>query len=257
MNYCYLVFLVIIGLSIGSFINAAVYRLKSKQRGLLFGRSICPSCKKILGVRDLVPLLSYLFLKGKCRYCKSKIGGHYFWVELITALAFLGIGLTAQFENIPFLLWQLLFTAVFIFLASYDFQFGEIPDEISLPATIVAFASSFFTLTQTPLQSLIGLMVGAVFFFCLVWFSKGKWMGGGDIRLGALLGALLGWQGFLIALLFASALGSVIGILQILFTQKKLKSPVPFGPYLALGGYLTLIFGEQIWSWYFQNLTSI
>lgn len=254
MSYHYLVFLVIIGLSIGSFINAAVYRLKHKRRGLIFGRSFCPSCKKTLSATDLIPLLSYLFLRAKCRFCRKKIAAHYFWIELISGMAFLGAGLMTGFSNPLLLAYQLVFISVLIFIASYDFQFGEIPDEVSLPAIFLALAGSFLSFTESFWSSLFGLLLGAGIFFALVFFSRGKWMGGGDIRLAALLGALLGWQGFLLALLFASLFGSLVGVLQILLSGKSLRSAVPFGPYLALGAYVVLFFGEYIWTWYLSFL---
>ena len=241
----------ILGLIFGSFLNAAVYRLHYKKN-LFFGRSFCPCCRHVLAARDLVPLLSFILLRGKCRFCRKKISAHYFWIELIAAVAFVGVGLTTGSENFVLLAWQFFFTAILIFLASYDLQFGEVPDEVSLPAIIFALVGSFF-FSPDFFNALIGLIAGGGFFMALVLVSRGKWMGGGDIRFGALLGALLGWRGFFIALFLASIIGSIVGVALLWQKKKQLESAVPFAPFLAIGGYVALLFGAQIWEWYVTN----
>ena len=243
--------ILLLGLAVGSFLSAAVYRLRIREfKSLLFGRSFCPSCKKTLRVRDLIPLLSFLWLRGKCGFCRKKIPQHYFWVELCTALVFGLAAFSIGFQNLLLLAWNLLFITVLIFLASFDFQFTEIPDEVSLPAAALAFLGSFLNFTVTPLMSLTGLLVGGGFFAIIVLLSQGRWMGGGDIRMGLLLGALLGWKGFLVALFLASFSGSVLGIIQILQKKRKLKSALPFAPFLTAGGIIALLFGEGIWAGY-------
>ncbi|MBU1089624.1 prepilin peptidase [Patescibacteria group bacterium] len=241
----------IFGLAVGSFTNAAVYRLKICEiKSIFFGRSFCPRCKKTLRARDLIPLASFLLLRGRCRFCRKKISPHYFWVELATAVAFGGVAVFTGFADLALLSWNLFFTAIFIFLASFDFLFGEIPDEVSLPASLLAFLGSFLAFTIAPCESLIGLLAGGGFFAAIVLISNGKWMGGGDIRFGLLLGALLGWQGFAIAVFAASFLGSTVGVIQILQKKKKLKSALPFAPFLAAGGVAAILFAEEIWEWY-------
>jgi len=245
----------LLGLVIGSFLNAAVYRLRIGEfKSLFISRSFCPNCKATLHVRDLVPLASYLLLRGKCRFCNEKISSHYFWVELITATVFGFIAWSIGLHSIPLLVWHLIFATILIFIASFDQQFGEIPDEISLPAVALALLGSFFVFTPSFITSLVGLIIGGGFFLLIVIVSNGKWMGGGDIRVGALLGALLGWQGFAIALFVASVLGSVVGIAQIVSKKRKLKTPLPFAPFLAAGGIIEIIFGGEIWSWYLKLL---
>ena len=241
----------ILGLVLGSFLNAAVYRLKIREiKSLFFGRSSCPLCKKTLRIHDLIPLVSYLLLRGKCGFCRKKISAHYFWVELLTALIFGLVAWQIGFQNLSLLAWNLFFIIVLIFLASFDAQYGEVPDEVSLPAFFLAFLGSFFAFTLTPLASLVGMFVGGGFFGAIVIASNGKWMGGGDIRIGLLLGALLGWQGFAVALFIASVSGSVFGIIQILSKKWQLKSPLPFAPFLAMGGIAVMLFGKEIWDWY-------
>ncbi len=243
-----------LGLAVGSFINAAVYRLRAgKFKSILTGRSFCPKCKKNLAARDLIPLVSFLWLRGKCRFCHKKIAVHYFIIELTTAVAFLLVALFGA-SGTESLLWNLFFVSILIFIASFDAQFGEIPDEVALPAIVLALAGSFLAFTLAPLTALIGALVGGGFFTALVLISDGKWMGGGDIRVGLLLGALTGWRGFIVALFVASFLGSVVGTIQILRKKKKLKSALPFAPFLAFGGIVAILFSQQICAWYLAYL---
>lgn len=250
-NLAYFISVGVLGLITGSFINAAVYRLRNRElKSLIWGRSICRLCKRQLTVRDLIPLLSYLIQRGKCRFCHKKFGARYFYVELITLLAFLGLALHQGFQHPALLAGQLFFTAVLIFIAYYDYLYHEIPDAVSLPAIVLALLGVFYFPFPGLGSALIGFLVGGGFFLLLILISRGRWLGGGDLRLGALMGLLLGWQGFLLALFLASAVGSIVG--GILLQQKmlKLKSQLPFGPFLALGTYLALLFGEMFWSWY-------
>ncbi len=243
----------ILGLIVGSFLNAAIYRLRHHQKGLATGRSACPHCQHTLAARDLIPVLSYLLLRGKCRYCGKPIGMHYPLVELTTAASFglvvwqLGLG------SLFMLGWLLLFTAVLVFLAAYDWLYGEIPDEVSLPAIVVALTGSFLSFTPSPATSLIGLAVGGGFFLTLVVISRGRWIGGGDIRLMALIGVLVGWPLILVAILLSSFIGTAAGLAQIYLGKKKIKSTLRAGGFYAAGGYLTLLYGQQIWNWYILN----
>ncbi|MFH0833967.1 MAG: prepilin peptidase [Patescibacteria group bacterium] len=237
-----------LGLAVGSFINAAVYRLRIGEfKSLLTGRSFCPKCKKNLEARDLVPLASFLFLKGKCRFCKKSIDPIYFWTELATAVAFLLVAIFGACSTGALLL-NLFFVSILIFLGSYDARFSEIPDEVVLPAIVFAF------LVAPGFATVVGALIGGGFFTALVLASNGKWMGGGDIRLGLLLGALTGWRGFLVALFVASLVGSIFGVAAILRKKKKLRSEIPFGPFLAAGGIVAILFAEKMWSWYFGAL---
>jgi leader peptidase (prepilin peptidase) / N-methyltransferase len=259
MHFLFFIFL---GLTVGSFLNAAIYRLRTKEfKSIFFGRSFCVHCKKTLHIKDLIPLLSFLLLRGKCRFCAKKISTHYFLVELTTALAFGAVVAITGLENLPLLIWNLFFTTIFIFLASYDAKFIEIPDEVSLPSATIALLGSFLSFTLDPSQSFIGALVGGGLFVGILLlnelalrlkWTELDWMGGGDIRFGLLLGALLGWHGFLVALLLASIIGSLMGGILIFQKKKGFFSPLPFGPFLALGGFVALFFTENIWNWYFR-----
>ncbi|MCF7845907.1 MAG: A24 family peptidase, partial [Candidatus Peribacteraceae bacterium] len=218
-------------------------------KSLLTGRSFCPACKKNLKARDLIPLASFLLLRGKCRFCHKQISVHYFWVELVAAAVFVLVATFGACGTAP-LLWNLFFASILIFLASFDAQFGEIPDEVSLPAIFLALLGSVLVFTPSPATAIIGMLVGGGFFAALVLISNGRWMGGGDIRLGLLIGALVGWRGFAVALFIAALIGSVFGVIQILRQKKKLRSALPFAPFLASGGILAMLFTEKVWAWY-------
>lgn len=251
METIYLIGVAALALIVGSFINAAVYRLHNRElKSLILGRSICRLCKRKLQAQDLIPLLSYIIQRGKCRFCHKKFGARYFWVELITVLVFLGLALWQGFGNPTLLAWQLFFLAILIFIAYYDYLFHEIPDAISLPAIVVALVGAIWFFPPGAMSALIGLGLGLGLFLVLILVSQGKWLGGGDLRLAALMGILLGWQGFLLALFLASAVGSILG--GVLIYQKILnkKSQLPFAPFLVFGTYLALLFGEVFWSWY-------
>lgn len=232
---------------------AAIFRLRNKTGGLLAGRSFCANCKTTLQPLDLIPVVSFLLLRGKCRYCGKPIPRNCLWLEILTALVFLCVGYFTGVGNLSLLIWQLIFSSVLIFLAAYDWLYGEIPDSVSLPAILLAFLGSFLSFTPNFTASLLGFVIGALPFFALFFFSHGKWMGGGDSRLGGLLGMLLGWQQLFIAIFLAASFGSIVGLLLIAQNKKELTSRIPFGPYLALGGFLTLLFGNVLWNWYAMN----
>ena len=249
------IFLMFLGAIFGSFFSAGIYRLRNKKAGFFFGRSICPKCKKKLLARDLVPIISFLLLQGKCRFCHKKIAASYFYLEILSVLAF---GMLAFFgsSDLPQLIWSLVFVLVLIFLGIYDFLFFEIPDVISLPAIILALFSSFFVFTPLNfLESVIGCMIGGGFFLALVLLSNGRWMGGGDIRLGFLMGILVGWPNILTALFLAYILGSVISIILLIGNKKHLTDKVPFGTFLSLATFITMLYGDWLVAWYWSILT--
>lgn len=264
MTYYLVLIASVAGLLIGSFINAAVPRLRARDGNFFTGRSECPQCKHPLATKDLIPVVSYLLLGGKCRYCAQAIGMRYLLVELITGFIF---GLTAYAigdGSIPLLIWDLLLVGILMFLAVYDALYREIPDEVSLPAIIIAIIVSLFGLKLHWDDSLIGLTIGGGFFLSIIllnglakhmhWSDK-EWLGGGDIRLGALLGAALGWQGFLLALFLSSLTGTAVGLGLIAAKKADLQTAIPYGPYLALGGLIALLYGGELITWYIQIFT--
>ena len=284
-------FLFLFGLAMGSFLNAVVYRLQKGESFLLapsetrkgfssfFERSYCPKCEYELGWQDLIPLASFIFLKGKCRYCKEKISWQYPLVELITGLIFLAIGFRNSnllfYGNNTLWIWSTFFDIaiagflVIIFL--YDLKHFIIPDVVIYPAIIVAFVYrlceifgfgnqiwpegigiTFLTLLSDPILSAFG---ASAFFLFIVLISRGKWMGIGDIKLAFLMGLFLGFPEVLVALFSAYCLGAIIGVGLIILGKKSLKSEVPFGPFLATGTLIAFFWGPEIIRWYLNFFT--
>ena len=242
-----LVLVVILGLVIGSFLNVVIYRLHVGI-GFMRGRSYCPYCKHDLGALDLIPLFSFLTLRGKCRYCGKPISWQYPMVELGTAVAF-GLlywqfGLQADF--IVYLIYAIFLIIIFV----YDFRYYLILDKVSVPAIILAALLSYFVLGIGVMDLVIGSLIGGGFFWLQFIISKGKWIGGGDIRLGIIMGLMLGYPLVLVALFIAYLLGSLVGIFLILFGKKKWKSHVPFGTFLSAATFLTIFIGDSVVFYY-------
>lgn len=240
----------ILGAAVGSFLNVVVYRINIKK-SFVKGRSFCPYCKKLIAWYDNIPLLSFILLAGKCRQCKKKISWQYVIVELITGLIFLlgfwRFGLT----------WSLLAYCVYvsflIIIFIYDLKYYLILDKISLPAIVTALILNLVLGFEIS-NLLLGATIGAGFFAFQYFISKGRWVGDGDIRLGALMGLMLGWRSLLVALLIAYVIGAVYGLVVIFLGKKQLKSELPFGPFLTFGTLVALLFGPQIIDWYLNFL---
>jgi len=253
----------IFGSTVGSFLNSITYRLQTGE-GFLLKRSYCPSCKTVLNWQDLIPLLSFFSLSGKCRYCQGKISWQYPLVELSTGILFAFVFYSVfqqsniltpqQFLNFIYLLITICFLII-IFVS--DLRYYIIPDKIIYPAILVvsiwqlvawAFLKQY---TNYQLLTTIYSALGAAaFFLSIVLISRGKWMGWGDPKLAFFMGLFLGFPNILVALFFAFFLGAIIGVGLIIFRKKTLKSEVPFGPFLVLGTLLALFWGESIINWY-------
>lgn len=251
MNLVLSIFIFIYGLVIGSFLNVVISRLGT-EKSILFGRSYCPNCNQQIAWYDNIPIFSYLFLRGKCRQCNKKISIQYILVELATAIIFtwlyLLFGLSVQF------IIYLVFASFLIVIFVYDFLHYLILDRVSLPAMVFALAGNLYL--GLSLSNLIFAgIIGAGFFALQYFISKGKWVGGGDIRLGALMGLMLGWQLLLVALFIAYLIGSVIGLGLIAVKKKGMSSQVPFGPFLAFATFIALIYGQSILNWYLRILS--
>ncbi len=247
------------GLCIGSFLNCAIYRLQQNQ-SFLGGRSYCPDCKHNLAWLDLIPVLSFLFLKGQCRYCGKKISKQYPIAEICTAVVFLlitnsqlPISNAIDLINLAFLFY---IASSLIVIFVYDLKFYLIPDKVLFPAIIVAFPfrvfGSFFTgnWILDIGNYILAVLIASGFFLFIYLVSKGQWMGFGDVKLAILLGLVLGFPNILVGLFLAFFLGAIIGLILISFNKKGLKSEVPFAPFLIAGTFLAMIFGSQIIDWY-------
>jgi len=235
----------IFGLVIGSFLNSIIYRLQSGE-SFLFKRSFCPYCKHKLGWQDLIPLLSFLILRGKCRYCKKPISWQYPLVELTTAILFLSFFIF-HFSSFIFII-----ACFLIIIFVYDLKHYLIPDKIIYPAIAITFLYQLFRISDFKLLTnpLLSALLASLFFLTIVLVSHGKWMGAGDIKLVFFIGLFLGFPNILVALFSAFFLGAIIGVGLIATSKKTLKSEVPFGPFLVVGTFGAMFWGQNIIHWY-------
>jgi len=246
-----LILLFVLGGSVGSFLNVCIVRIPEKL-SIVMPPSHCPRCKKPIAFYDNIPLLSYMILGGRCRNCKQPIPFRYFVVELLTAAVLPGLyvwyGLT-----LPLAL-SFIFCAALIVITFIDLQLQIIPDMISLPGIPLCFLCSFVVPWTTPLESAIGILVGGGVLYGVAagyyFFRKKEGMGGGDIKLLAMIGAFLGWKGALVALVVGAFAGSIIGITVMLLKGKDMKYAIPFGPFLSLGALCSLLYGTELLHWY-------
>lgn len=232
------------GLIVGSFLNCIIYRLETEQ-SFLKGRSFCPQCKHLLSFWDLIPVFSFLFLKGRCCYCRKKISLQYPLVEIFTALIFLQIANCQNFINFIYLI---IIACFLIIIFVYDLKHYIILNKVIYPAIIVALIYNLF-FDQFIFLILVGLGA-ALPFFLIVAASKGKWMGGADIKLAFLMGLLLGWPNILTALFLAFLIGAFFGLILMALKRKNLKSEIPFAPFLISGTFIALFWGEKLITWY-------
>ncbi len=253
------------GLIIGSFLNVVICRMNTARS--LGGRSACMSCQNQLCWYELVPLFSFMGLKGRCRVCKSKISLQYPLVELVSGIIFVSV--FYKLQNIFFIdiftfsvtyLYYVVMFGILLVIVVYDIKHKIIPDNLSLMFGSLAFIgmffidcnslSSFYFHTPSILQLLSGVFVALPFF--LLWLvSRGAWMGLGDAKLALGLGWFLGLSVALSALALSFWIGTVIGLGLIFFKGYRMKSEIPFAPYLALGTFLAFIFQLNIFQIYF------
>ncbi|HVY53928.1 MAG TPA: A24 family peptidase [Gammaproteobacteria bacterium] len=266
----------IVSLFIGSFLNVVIYRLPRIMQNawqeecrvylglkphtdpdhlsLSFPFSHCPQCKKTLKPWHNVPLLSYLFMHGKCAFCRTSISMRYPIVELLTAVASVYVawyyGVSTQTLAALFLTWSL------IALTFIDIDHYLLPDQLTLLILWVGLFVSLFNVFCTPQDAILGAIAGYIIFAvieCLFKLVTGKiGMGQGDFKLLAGLGAFLGWQQLPIIILLASCIGAVFGITHMTIKKQFKSVPLPFGPYLALAGWICLLWGNEILATYWQ-----
>jgi leader peptidase (prepilin peptidase)/N-methyltransferase len=236
---------------VGSFLNVCIYRLPVSQ-SIVRPRSRCPQCGHSIRSLDNIPVLSYLLLKGRCRDCGARIPLRYPLVETLSgafaAMAVARFGFGGQ-AVLMFALIAALLVITFI-----DLDHRIIPDAITLPGIPVGLAASFGPGLISPLESLIGILAGGGSHFLVAWgyqlITQREGMGGGDIKLLAMIGAFLGWQGVLFTIFVASLTGTLAGMALIFRRRGNMKLAVPFGPFLAVGAIAYLFIGTELWSWY-------
>lgn len=233
--------LAVLGLIIGSFISAVTWRLKSGE-SITRGRSMCPNCKHKLGPLDLIPLLSWLTLRGKCRYCGKAYGSHYVLVEVGTAILFALSGVFLQLGAVLMVLWLLILTCLMI-LALYDAQWYELPNKVMHPTIVLAFI--YFVLQFKAPESLYQLLTAAVaatVFYAAWWLSNGRLMGGADSKLVLAMGLILAPQQLGLALAIGFMLGGVGAAVLLVGKKKGMSDQIPFGPYLIAGLVIAQLF---------------
>jgi leader peptidase (prepilin peptidase)/N-methyltransferase len=246
------IFVFLVGLSIGSFINCLVYRLNEKNgQGLISGRSECPKCGHQLRWYENIPLISFIFLKGKCRYCQKPISVHYPLVELSTgilfALTYQQIGSNSLFS----ILYSLFSISCFMAIFLSDFLYFTIPDEIVLPAIGISLLKilvvGHLPGRQAGWSLIIPGLLSALFFFILVLVTKGRGMGLGDVKLAGLMGFFLGYPKIVVALYLAFLTGAIVGVILIISGKKRLGEHIPFGPFLTTAAIISFFWGDLIW----------
>ncbi len=250
------IFVFVMGLCIGSFLNVCIYRLPV-SKSIIHPRSMCSNCGTLIASYDNIPILSYLWLKGRCRHCRIKIPMRYPMVELLGGLlalgAYLKFGLTTE-ALIYFVFFAALLVVTFI-----DLDHRIIPDFITLPGIPICFAAGFALPNITYKEALLGILIGGGSLFLVAWtysmITKKEGMGGGDIKLLAMIGAIVGWKGVLFTIFVASLVGTLAGMIVMLQTRKGMKLAVPFGPFLSIGSIAYIFFGTPLITWYFNLLS--
>ncbi len=253
--------LLIIGLILGSFVNAAVWRLKNKK-DLLLGRSECTRCHHKLAWHDLIPVLSWISLKGKCRYCHKKISPQYPLVELgvaayfVASLAFWPFGFDGPLELMRFGIWLLAGVPLSI-LFIYDLRWLILPDKLTIPLIALGVAMAIVHGLQATSAAVFALdLLGSLailsgFYLVLYLVSQGKWVGLGDVKLGAALALLLcDWRLALIAFFMANLIGTFVTIPAMALKKIKRSSHIPFGPFLIVGFVVAGLAGQDLMHWY-------
>lgn len=257
-----LTLVVLYGLLIGSFLNAWIWRIANDKK-ITQGRSMCPHCHTQLKWYELLPVLSYLGLRGKCRTCHKRISVQYPLVELGTAITWAGLFWYFQPQTTQGLItlgvW-LVVTTLMIAAFVYDWLHLELPDQFTIPAIVIALSWLGVRWVQYGEVSLASSqLIGAALFggfYLLLWFgSRGKWLGDGDIRLAVLMGLLLTPSQLVVAIFATYFIGALVSVPLIVLKQKTRKDTIAFGPFLIIGLYVGLFLGEELINIYFRLLT--
>ncbi|MBW1694267.1 MAG: prepilin peptidase [Deltaproteobacteria bacterium] len=244
------------GLCIGSFLNVCIYRLPASKTITDPPRSICPSCNRQIRYYDNIPILSYLWLKGRCRHCGTRIPFRYVVVELMTGIVAVGIlfhfGLTLEG------LIYFVFISSLIVMTFIDIDHRIIPDVITLPGILIGLIASFGLPTMGFKDALIGMLVGGGSLWVVAWvyylLTRKDGMGGGDIKLLAMMGTIVGLKGVIFTIFISSAVGTLVGVTLMIIKGKNMKFAVPFGPFLSIGAITYIFFGHEIIRAYFNLL---
>ncbi len=242
------IFIFILGTMIGSFLNVCIYRIPQKK-SIVFPFSYCPKCNIRLEVLDLIPVVSFLSAKGKCRYCSKKISIQYTLIELLNGLvyllAYLRFGFTIEFIGYSIL------CSILIVIGIIDCYHQIIPNFLNIHGIICALIFQAFTLGSFLdfFNYILGFLTGGGFLLLIAIVTNGA-MGGGDIKLMAMLGFWLGWRLIILNLFLSFLIGGIVSIILILFKFKNKKDMIPFGPFIVIATILTIFYGNNIINYY-------
>lgn len=237
----------IFGILFGSFANVVIYRLPAGL-SVVKPRSHCFTCKKQVEWYDNIPIVSFLLLGGKCRYCKTKFSWRYPFVELLTGVVF--CALYFQLGWSWFLLEAIVFSFTLIICSFIDFDHMILPDVFTLSGIVIGLVGALLNPERNFIDALAGVLVGGGFLWAIsaIYFQlrKQEGMGGGDIKLLAWIGAVLGWQAIPFTILSSSLIGTIVGLIMMTRTKGGMQTAIPFGPYLALGAVLFIFGGHEL-----------
>ncbi|MCP4345607.1 MAG: prepilin peptidase [Desulfobacterales bacterium] len=252
-HYQIVITLFLFGLCIGSFMNVCIYRIPV-SKSIVHPRSMCPRCGTMIKSYDNIPVFSYLWLRAKCRYCSVHIPVRYPMVELASGL--FAVCVFLRFSLTPEAVVYYAFISCLLVITFIDIDHQVIPNIMTLSGILIFFLGSFALPDMTYKDALLGMLVGGGSLFAVAWLYRkitGKeGMGGGDVKLLAMMGTVIGWEGVVFTIFVSSAVGTLVGIIVMLHTRKTMKLAVPFGPFLSVGAITYLFLGREIINWYFN-----
>ena len=245
----HLVFLFILGCFFGSFINVLIDRLP-RGEDVLISRSKCDYCKKILKPFDLIPLLSFLLLWGKCRYCRHRLSRQYPLIEALTGFIFASLyfyTILSGSGNIGYFIFLILVFCQFLVIYITDLKERIIPDEINLTLLLTVAIYRLFLTPEPFLPYLVSGFLFSLFFLILVFMTKGKGMGIGDVKFAFIMGLFLGYPKILIAFYLAFLTGAAVSLILVIAGKKRMKSTIAFGPFLIAATVVSYIWGQELY----------
>jgi len=243
---------ILVGLACGSFVNVVISRLKIDKTGQnrldwQNQRSYCMKCKQELAWYDLIPIASFVLLRGKCRYCQAQIPAYHIVVEILAGL--IAVFLYNQFGFTVFSIASFIISLLLLAILVYDWQSKLIPDSLLKIILAIGVLLQIYNLAMQNigwLDLLLGVVAGGGLFYLLYVISKGKWLGFGDVKLGLVLGLIVAWPKIILLLWLGIVIGGLVGSVMLLFGNTKLKSKIAFGPFLIIGYYLVLFWGPEL-----------
>ncbi len=251
MTITYGIIFLTLGLLFGSFLNVCIYRLPLGQ-SIVWPSSHCPECKTKIKSWDNIPVISYLFLRGKCRSCKSKISLRYPVVEILTGILFCALFIKFGFSTDVIVF--LLLAALLVVISFIDIEYKLILNKITIPGLIIGAALTWQLSSQSLFQIAIGMILGGGLLVAVAILGRGMFgkesMGMGDVKMAAMIGAFVGAQGITLSLFLGFIIAGIFSSIGIALKKMKRTSYIPFGPFIALGTIVYIFFGEQIINWY-------